>query len=108
MSRPPNALPPVRGGETAANHEQLSLFAVRSINKGEDTKDMKVPTEEKTNIKQAVRAKKQTNYSAADIQVLEGIAAIRHRPGMYIGSTSTSGLIHLIWEALDNAVDEAV
>jgi DNA gyrase subunit B len=47
-------------------------------------------------------------YSSADIQVLEGIAAIRHRPGMYIGSTSTSGLIHLIWEALDNAVDEAV
>src|SRR5262249_46669845 len=56
----------------------------------------------------AVRTKKHTNYSAADIQVLEGITAIRHRPGMYIGSTSTSGLIHLIWEALDNAVDEAV
>jgi DNA gyrase subunit B len=69
---------------------------------------MKVPTEEKTSIMPAVRTKKQTNYSAADIQVLEGIAAIRHRPGMYIGSTSTSGLIHLIWEALDNAVDEAV
>src|SRR5579872_1675463 len=49
-----------------------------------------------------------TDYSAADIQVLEGIAAIRHRPGMYIGSTSTTGLLHLIWEALDNAVDEAV
>ena len=69
---------------------------------------MNVPTEEKTSIMPAVRAKKQTNYSAEDIQVLEGIAAIRHRPGMYIGSTSTSGLIHLIWEALDNAVDEAV
>ncbi len=54
------------------------------------------------------RSKKQSDYSAADIQVLEGIAAIRHRPGMYIGSTSTSGLLHLIWEALDNAVDEAV
>ncbi len=55
------------------------------------------------------RNKKNTSaYSAADIQVLEGIAAIRHRPGMYIGSTSTSGLVHLIWEALDNAVDEAV
>src|SRR5438874_7274620 len=49
-----------------------------------------------------------TDYTAKDIQVLEGIAAIRHRPGMYIGSTSTSGLVHLIWEALDNAVDEAV
>lgn len=58
--------------------------------------------------KASPRAKKQSAYSAADIQVLEGIEAIRHRPGMYIGSTSTSGLLHLLWEALDNAVDEAV
>ncbi|GAC1428934.1 MAG: DNA topoisomerase (ATP-hydrolyzing) subunit B [Ktedonobacteraceae bacterium] len=58
--------------------------------------------------KGSTRTKKNIAYSAADIQVLEGIAAIRHRPGMYIGSTSTSGLVHLIWEALDNAVDEAV
>jgi DNA gyrase subunit B len=49
-----------------------------------------------------------TDYTSRDIQVLEGIQAIRHRPAMYIGSTSTSGLVHLIWEALDNAVDEAV
>src|ERR687886_1874891 len=48
------------------------------------------------------------SYSARDIRVLEGIEAIRHRPAMYIGSTSTSGLVHLLWEALDNAVDEAV
>jgi DNA gyrase subunit B len=47
-------------------------------------------------------------YTSRDIQVLEGIQAIRHRPAMYIGTTSTSGLMHLIWEALDNAVDEAV
>ncbi|NBQ31377.1 MAG: type IIA DNA topoisomerase subunit B [Proteobacteria bacterium] len=46
-------------------------------------------------------------YTGADIQVLEGVAAIRRRPGMYIGSTSTSGLCHLIYEAVDNAVDEA-
>src|SRR5438270_13950905 len=47
-------------------------------------------------------------YTARDIQVLEGIQAIRLRPAMYIGSTSSSGLVHLLWEALDNAVDEAV
>src|SRR5205085_9891076 len=47
------------------------------------------------------------SYTGADIQILEGIQAIRHRPGMYIGSTSTSGLCHLIYEAVDNAVDEA-
>jgi hypothetical protein len=51
-------------------------------------------------------AKSETAYTSADIQVLEGIAAIRHRPGMYIGATTTSGLLHLIWEALDNAIDE--
>src|SRR3954463_11365522 len=49
-----------------------------------------------------------SEYTAKDIAVLEGIQAIRHRPGMYIGSTSTSGLVHLLWEALDNSVDEAV
>src|SRR5258708_23043239 len=49
-----------------------------------------------------------SDYSAKDIAVLEGIQAIRHRPSMYIGSIGTSGLVHLLWEALDNAVDEAV
>ncbi|HEU5424240.1 MAG TPA: ATP-binding protein, partial [Nitrolancea sp.] len=47
-------------------------------------------------------------YTGADIRVLEGIEAIRTRPGMYIGSTSSTGLHHLVWEALDNATDEAI
>src|SRR5438105_7962067 len=49
-----------------------------------------------------------SEYTSRDIRVLEGIQAIQLRPAMYIGSTATSGLLHLIWEALDNAVDEAV
>ena len=48
----------------------------------------------------------QTTYNANSIAVLEGLEAVRKRPGMYIGSVSTRGLNHLIYEIVDNAVDE--
>ena len=97
--------------EPVATDESIITDEPSAADEPSATDEPAIPAPEKTvqpAPESAATSRVDHSYTASDIQVLEGLEAVRVRPSMYIGSTDQRGLHHLIYEILDNAVDEAM